>query len=231
MHWYPIFEADLKTAYRVVIERIKKHPVMAGFFIFGAVAVNFLVVEALIYIFLSEEVATPVYIEDWTGSIIYFSIILVKVMVTTYRKVLKVKEMQTLFSQNIKSISIVIGKYLANFIYILVQIGVVFIITYGIIIYHFGLVPVPTPLLLEGLLLGFLALSLGFAFPVFYQLKPIWKKMLWLFPNLIIIGASSIAIRYFPRDTGFFVILNILTLSSFLLVLATERYLLEAWSL
>jgi ABC-2 type transport system permease protein len=171
----------------------------------------------------------PLYVERWTISIIYFSFILGKVTLYTYRKVLKEAEMLTLFSQPVPNNQIVIGKYIANLIYISSLLLSGFFLVYGWLLLSLGPLGIPLDILGEGLLLGFIALSLGFTIPIFLQLKPVIKRMFYLALNIILIGAISIPVRFFPRDLGFFIILSILLLCSFILVFFSSKFLNLAW--
>jgi hypothetical protein len=171
----------------------------------------------------------PVYIEGWVFSIVFFSFILGKVALYTYRKILKEREMLTLFSQPLDMYQIMLGKFLANFVYIAVLLLTGFFMFYTWIVLEMGLIGIPLDILAEGVLLSLLGLTLGFTIPIFLQLKPLPKKILNLGSNIMIIGVISIPIRFFPRDPGFFIILTAFTAISFVLVLYSCRFILPAW--
>jgi hypothetical protein len=208
-----------------------KHKFTTIFFIFIAIAGTRLAVSFGVFLENLEQGDDPLYIERWTISIVYFAFIFGKVGLYTYRKVLKEREMLTIFSQPINMYQITIGKYLANFVYISTLLIVGFFLIYAWIIFELGFVGVPLDILAEGLLLGILGLSLGFTLPIFLQLQPWYKKALYLSTNAIIIGVISIPLRFFyPRDLMFFSILTICTLVSFGLVFFSARFLIDAWT-
>jgi hypothetical protein len=231
MYWYHILKADLTTSYRVLIDRIKKHKFTTIFFIFIAIAGTRLVVYFGVYLENLEQGEDPLYIERWVFSIIYFAFIFGKVGLYTYRKVLKEREMLTIFSQPINMHQITMGKFLANFVYISSLLIVGFFLIYGWIIFELGFVGISIDILAEGVLLGVLGLALGFTLPVFLQLQPWYRKAFYLFTNAMIIGIISIPVRFFyPRDLTFFSILIISTLVSLGLVFYSSRFLIEAWT-
>jgi hypothetical protein len=230
MNWYHIFISDLTTSYRVFIARVKAHPIMTLFFVFVAFAGTRLAVMMGLFLDNLDLGENPVYIERWVFSIIYFSFIFGKVALYTYRKVVKECEMLSLFSQPINPVEITIGKFLANFVYISVLIVTGFLLFYGWLVLSLGPIGIPMDIIFEGLILGLLGLALGFTLPVFLQLKPTRLKLLALASNVIIIGSVSIPVRYFTRDLGFFIILTILTVISYILVHYSSRYLLLAWT-
>ncbi len=230
MEWYYICKSDILTSYRVLIDRIKAHRFMTLFFIIIALTGTRLAVYIGIYLDDLDMGENPIYIERWVFSIIFFSFIFGKVALYTHRKVLKEHEMLTLFSQPIDMNQITIGKYLANLVYIATLILIGFALVYGWLIIALGPLGVPLDILAEGIILGFLALSLGFTLPIFLQLKPLSKKIIHLGINIVILGAISIPIRYFPRNFGFFVILIISAIISFALVFQASRFLLSGWN-
>jgi len=125
---------------------------------------------------------------------------------------------------------ITFGKYLANVVYISTLIFTGFLLTYMWLVLELGFIGIPLNILAEGILLAFLALSLGFTIPIFLQLKPWSKRILNLSLSVILIGVVSIPIRFFPRDPGFYIILTTITLISFIQVYYSSRYILHAWS-
>ncbi len=229
MMWYYILYSDILTSYRVFISRVKKHPFLTGFFAFIAVGITWMVVNIGIRLQNMDWGNDPVYIERWVFSIIYFSFILGKVALYTYRKVLKEREMLTLFAQPLDIAQITIGKFLANLVYISVLLFTGFLLFYGWLIIELGLVGIPGDILAEGILLGLLALSLGYTIPIYLQLKPNSKKIITLGWNAILIGVASVPIRFFARDWMFFTILIIVTVVSYLLVYHASKYTLTAW--
>lgn len=231
MKWYHILRSDLITSYRVFIERVKLHKFTTLFFIIIAIIGTRLAVMAGIYLDNIEQGEDPIFIERWVFSVIFFAFIFGKVGIYTYRKVLKEREMLTLFSQPLNMYQITIGKFLANLVYISVLLITGFLLIYGWIIFELGLVGIPLDILAEGLSLIIIGLSLGFTLPIFLQLKPWYRKIYTLGSNIIIIGVVSIPLRFFyPRDTLFFIIIAACTLSSLALVFYSSRFLLEAWS-
>ena len=231
MEWYQICKADLTTSYRVFVDRVMKHKFTTIFFIFIAIAGTRLAVSLGVFLEDLEQTDDPLYIERWVFSIVYFAFIFGKVGLYTYRKVLKEREMLTIFLQPINMYQITIGKYLANFVYISTFLITGFFLIYGWIIYELGFVGIAPDILAEGILLGILGLSLGFTLPIFLQLKPLYRKLLYLSTNAIIIGIVSIPLRFFyPRDMMFFSILTICTLVSFGFVFISARFLIEAWT-
>ena len=229
MHWYHIFYTDVLTSYRVFINRVKKHPVLSGFFGFIAIGITWMMVNIGIRLQNMDWGSEPVYIERWVFSVIYFSFILGKVALYTYRKVLKEREMLTLFSQPLEVNQITIGKFLANFVYISVLLFTGFLLFYGWMVIELGYIGIPADILTEGILLGLLALALGYSIPIHLQIKPLSKRMFYLGWNAILIGLMSIPIRFFVRDWLFFTILTIITIVSFLLVYHASKYTLSAW--
>ena len=197
MDWYHICKADLTTSYRVFIDRVMKHKFTTIFFIFIAIAGTRLAVSFGVFLENLEQGDDPLYIERLVFSIIFFAFIFGKVGLYTYRKVLKEREMLTIFSQPINMYQITIGKYIANFVYISTLFITGFVLIYGWIIFELGFVGIPLDIVAEGVLLGILGLSLGFTLPIFLQLQPWYRKALYLSTNAIIIGLISIPIRFF----------------------------------
>ena len=230
MEWYQIFRSDVITSYRLFITRVKAHPLITIFFIFIAFAGTRLAVLIGVTLDNMDMGEEPIYIERWVFSIIFFSFILGKAALYTYRKVLKEKEMLTLFSQPFELFQITLGKFVANVVYIAVLLLAGFFLMYGWLLLALGPMGIPIDILAEGILLSFLGLSLGYSLPIFLQLKALLKKIAYVGMNIIIIGAVSIPMRFFPRDAGFFIIFTILTLISFMMVYHSSRYLLEAWN-
>jgi hypothetical protein len=231
MDWYHILEADITTSFRVFIDRVKKHKFTTIFFIFIAIIGTRLAVLFGVYLENLEQGDDPLHIERWVFSIVYFAFIFGKVGLYTYRKVLKEREMLTIFSQPIQMYQITLGKFLANLVYVSTLLVVGFFLLYGWIIFELGFIGIPGDIIAEGILLGILGLSLGFTLPVFLQIQPWYRKTLYLATNTIIIGIVSIPVRFFyPRDTIFFSILIITTLISFLLVFYSSRFLIDAWT-
>ncbi len=230
MEWYHIFKSDVITSYRIFKNRVKKHPFITIFFGIVAILGTRLTVVIGLYLDNLDYGENPVLVERWVFSIIFFSFILGKVALYTYRKVLKEREMLSIFSQPINLLQIAIGKYLANLFYIAVLILTGFFLFYIWLWLSLGPIGIPLDILAEGILLGFLALSLGFTLPVFLQLKPMSKKIVNLSSNVLIIGAVSIPVRFFAHDAWFFIILMGLTLVSFALVIYSSKFLLESWT-
>ena len=230
MEWYHIFESDILTSYRILVNRIKKHPIITIFFIFIAFAGTRLAVYIGLYLDNLDMGEDPIYIERWVFSIIFFSFIFGKAALYTYRKVLKEREMLTIFSQPLEMYQIALGKYIANLVYVAVFLLIGFLLMYGWLVISLGLVGVPVDILIEGALLAILGLSLGFTLPIFLQLKPMSRKILNLASNIFIIGAVSIPVRYFPRNLGFYLILLLLTVISVALVFYSSRFLIAAWT-
>ncbi|WP_455392726.1 hypothetical protein [[Eubacterium] cellulosolvens] len=230
MEWYEIAKHDILTSYRIFIARVKAHPLITIFFLIIAIAGIRLAVYIGLYLDNVDMGEEPIFIERWVFSIIFFSFIFGKVALYTYRKILKEREMLSLFSQPINFHQISAGKYLANIAYISVLLVAGFILFYGWLVVALGPIWIPLDILVEGILLTFLGLSLGFTLPIFLQLKPVSKKFSHLGSNVIIIGAVSIPLRFFPRDAVFFSILTVLTMVSFWLVHYSSKFLLVAWN-
>ena len=230
MKWHYILSSDILTSYRVFMARIKKHPIITAFFIFIAIAGTRLAVDIGLVLDNMDMGENPILIERWVFSIIFFSFILDKVAMYTYRKILKEREMLTVFSQPLNMNEVVLGKYLANWVYIGVLLLAGFILFYTWLTFELGPIGIPLDILGKGILLLCLGLSLGFTIPVFLQLKPWFRKILNLGTNVIMIGVISIPIRFFPRDTMFFLILGTITLISFAQVFYASKYLLPAWT-
>jgi hypothetical protein len=229
MIWHYIFYSDILTSYRVFVDRIKKHPILTVFFGFIAIGITWMIVNISIRLQNMDWGEEPVYIERWVFSIVFFSFIFGKVALYTYRKVLKEREMLTLFSQPVEITQIMIGKFLANFFYISVLLLTGFLLIYSWIIIEIGFIGIPLDILAEGLLLGLLGLSLGYTIPIQLQLKPFTRKVLHLSSNVMLIGIVSIPIRFFIRDAVFFTILVIITIVSYILVAYTNKFTLSAW--
>lgn len=230
MNWYYICKSDILTSYRILIDRIRKHPITTLFFILLAIIGTRLAIQIGLYLDNADLGDESLYIERWGISIIFFSLIFGKVTLYTYRKVLKEHEMLTLFSQPVPLGQITFGKYIANTVYISVLLFTGLFLMYGWLIIVLGPLGIPLDILAEGILLTLLGLSLGFTLPIFLQIKPLSKKVLNLFGNIILIGVLSIPVRFFPRDAGFFIILTILTLFSFAQVYYARKYLIIAWT-
>ncbi len=231
MEWYHILRSDLLTSYRVFIERVKLHKFTTLFFIIIAIIGTRLTVMAGLYLDNLEQGEDPMFIERWVFSVIFFAFVFGKVSIYTYRKLLKEREMLTLFSHPISLHQITIGKFLANLVYISVILITGFILIYGWILFELGPVGIPPDILAEGLLLIITGLALGFTLPVFLQLKSWYKKVVTVGSNTILIGVISIPLRFFyPRDLLFFAILVGCTLLTVALVFYSSRFILEAWS-
>ncbi len=229
MQWYHILYSDLLTSYRVFISRVKKHPFLTGFFIFIALSLSRNSVLIGLRLDNMDWGENPVIIDRWIFSIIFFSFVMGKVALYTYRKLIKEREMLTIFSQPVDMYQIILGKYLANLIYIAVLLLTGFFLFYAWLVVELGFIGIPLDILGEGILLTLLALSLGFTIPIFLQLKPWSKKIINLAGNMLLIGIVSVPIRFFLRDSGFFIILSVITVISFILVVYSSRYTLPAW--
>ena len=230
MEWYEIFKSDILTSYRVLKARIKAHPIMTIFFIFIAIAFSRITVSLGLFLDNMDMGEEPIYIERWVFSIIFFSFIFGKVALYTYRKVLKEREMLTLFSQPINMQQITIGKFLANIVYILALLLTGIALIYGWLIYSLGPIGIPLDILVEGVLLTLFALSIGYTMPIFLQLKPQSKRIINLGSTIILIGAVSIPLRFVARNALFFGILSIVTMIAFFQIFYASRFLLQAWS-
>jgi len=244
-----ILKADLLTSYRIFIDRTFKkniHTIQLGkkkihyryprgmtifFLIVSLMAINLTIT---ISEFLSTQDLTEphILIEGGTFAIFLFMIIFLRVMLYTYRKVLKANELHYIFSIPLNLRKIILSKFLANFIYIMTQILTGFIL-FIIIMYLHGINTwIPPAYIFEGVLLIFLACSLGFTIPIFMQVKPFYKKLGYLTAFGLIIAAISIPIRYTPssiRGLEYLGLLSLVTGLSFILVLVSESILLDAW--
>jgi hypothetical protein len=229
MIWYHIFMSDILTSYRVFMARLKKHPFLTGFFIFIAIALTRMIVDIGIRLDNMDWGDDPLYIERWIFSVIFFSFILGKVALYTYRKVLKEREMLTLFSQPLELTQIALGKFLANLVYISVLLFTGILLIYGWLVFELGLIGIQLDVLAEGALLSLLGLSLGFTIPIHLQLKPMSKKLSYLSTNVVIIGVVSVPLRFFARDMVFYSVLLICTIISYILVYHASRFILPGW--
>jgi hypothetical protein len=225
-----IFKHDIITSYRFFVGRVKAHPFITVFFVIIALAGIRLAVNIGLFLDNADFGENPIILERWVFSIVFFSFIFGKVALYTYRKVLKEREMLTLFSQPISFHQIALGKWLANLVYIAVILLTGFLLFYGWLVVALGPIGIPPDILLEGILLTLLGLSLGFTLPIYLQLKSLPKRIISISSNIIILGAISIPIRFFARDIWFFIMLTLLTAISFLLVYHSSKYMLDAWN-
>jgi hypothetical protein len=181
----------------------------------------------------TQDLTDPhILIEGGTFAIFFFLIILLRVMIYTYRKVLKAGELHYIFSIPLRLRSIILGKYLANLTYVLIQIFTGFVL-FIVIMYLNGLDTwIPPTIIFEGFLLILLACSLGFSIPIFLQKKPIMSMLGYIATHAILIGALTVPIQYTPSSLRGPIYLGLLSLSvvmTFLLVLISEHILIEAW--
>ena len=246
---YQILKADLITSYRIFIDRtfrkkvyeihLVKSPIkfrLPRILTIFFVIVSLLAIDMTIRIvgFLNTQDLTDphILIDGGTVALFFFLVIFLRVMLYTYRKVLKANELHYIFSIPLKMRRIIMGKYLANLVYIMTQIFTGFILVI-FIMYMNGLNTwIPPIIIIEGLLLILLACSLGFTIPIFLQVKPLYKKIGYITMNAVIIAAITVPIRFTPtalRGPLYLGILSIFVGLAFLLVLFTENILLEAW--
>jgi hypothetical protein len=246
---YQILKADLITSYRVFIDRTFRktvHEFKVGgksvrfrfprtltvfFFIVSIMAIN-LTIRITKFLNTQDLTDPHILIEGGTFALFFFLIIFMRVMLYTYRKVLKAQELHYIFSIPLRLRDVILGKYLANLIYILVQLLTGFILII-IMMYLGGLNTwIPAPVVIEGILLIVLACTLGFTLPIFLQVKSIPRKLSFIAVHGAIIASIAIPIRYTPaglRGLEFLSLLSLTTALTFLLVIVTEHILLEAW--
>ncbi|UCH88559.1 MAG: hypothetical protein JSV49_09920 [Thermoplasmata archaeon] len=246
---YQILKADLTTSYRIFIDRTfrkKIHELRIGnkilrfrfpriltifFIIVSILAIN-LTIRIILFLNTQDLTDPHIMIESGTFALFFFLIIFLRVMLYTYRKVLKAEELHYIFSIPINLRKVILGKYLANLIYIIIQLFTGFVLIIMIMYLHGLNTWIPISYVIEGFLLIFLACSLGFTIPIFLQVKSIPRKIVYMAAHAAILSTIMIPIRYTPtalRGFEYLILLGLFTALSFLLVLVSEYVLVEAW--
>lgn len=229
MDWFIIFKNELRVSTRVILPRLKQHPIMTIFFVliaFGAIFLGIRVVHIIALNPLIFDFDIPRY--SWP--LMLLSGVAARVALYTYRKLLKERELITIFTTSTNPFSILIGKYLASLVYILL----ILLMAFGMIwvaLQIYGLKVTFAPgFFIEGFLLVGMGVSFGVLIPILVQLLPYWVRYSALGTAAAILAIPCVVIfQTTIRTSGYLVVLAIFTIVPWALLFYAAKALQEAW--